>query len=118
MSLGVRVRSARKARNIPIAVLAEKADVCYSYISRIENGSRIPTQRVLLRIADALNVQPSYLLDGNEEVFPSFYNHLPKHLREFVINQENQSWLEAAYQAKEAGLKPQILTSIVQNMPD
>ena len=47
---------ARKARGLTQSVLAEKSGVQQADISRMENGSMIPTMSTFLKLMDALGV--------------------------------------------------------------
>ena len=62
-SLGKRIRELRKARGISQERLAELADVHENHIRRIERGEANPSYLVALRIARALRVKPSELID-------------------------------------------------------
>ena len=62
-SLGKRIRELRKARGISQERLAELADVHENHIRRIERGEANPSYLVTLRIARALGVKPSVLID-------------------------------------------------------
>lgn len=61
MKFGKAIRILRATRNLSQKELSEKIRLDYSYISRIEAGTRVPSTEVLKCIADALAV-PFYLL--------------------------------------------------------
>jgi transcriptional regulator with XRE-family HTH domain len=62
-ALGEQVRAARLRRGHGNAsAFAERAGITRAYLSNIENGHRLPTLDVLLRIADALGTSVSSLL--------------------------------------------------------
>jgi transcriptional regulator with XRE-family HTH domain len=64
LKLAKKIKELRKARNITQEKLAEIAKIDYKYIQKIE-GNSPPALRVdtIDRIAKALNVTPSELLD-------------------------------------------------------
>ncbi len=63
-ALGENVRAERERQNISQRLLAERANVHLTQISALELGKRDPRASMLLVIADALGVQPAFLLDG------------------------------------------------------
>lgn len=54
--IGRRIRETRKAKGISQEVLAERADVSLSCMSRLESGKMMVSVSRLIRIAGALNV--------------------------------------------------------------
>lgn len=60
--LGKNVRKIRIAAGLSQEEIAFRAGLKRSYLSDLERGTRNPTVRVLGRVADALGVQPSRLL--------------------------------------------------------
>ena len=62
-ALGKRIRELRKKRGISQEKLAELASVHENHIRRIERGEANPSYLVVLRIARALGVKPSELVD-------------------------------------------------------
>ena len=61
-SIGLAIMKARQNRGMSQEDLAGIADVARNYISRIENGHVAFSIPVLLKIAEALEVEPSVLL--------------------------------------------------------
>jgi transcriptional regulator with XRE-family HTH domain len=55
--LGKRIQFYRKQRQFSQAVLAEKADISITFLSKIERGIRYPTPETLSGIANALEVE-------------------------------------------------------------
>jgi transcriptional regulator with XRE-family HTH domain len=60
------IKEIRKSRSFSQAALARMAGISQSVLSDIENGKISPTVRVFTKIAKALNVPPSHLLDREE----------------------------------------------------
>ena len=61
-SLGRLLKDTRLARRFSQAVLAKSAGVSAVFISQIESGQRIPSDRVAKRIADALGLPWQHVL--------------------------------------------------------
>ena len=66
MKFGERVRALRKAKGWSLRVLAEKVDVGFTYLSRVENErlnyGDYPSDALIHRLADALNADEGELL--------------------------------------------------------
>lgn len=62
--LGKRIAARRKELGLKQYQLNEKAGLSDKYISCIETGKSIPSIDVLMRICDALETTPDYLLLG------------------------------------------------------
>lgn len=63
ISLGETIRAARKAKGLSQEALAELADIDRSYMGGIERGEHNLAIMSLLKIADALGIKASSLLD-------------------------------------------------------
>ncbi|WP_299465738.1 helix-turn-helix transcriptional regulator [uncultured Microscilla sp.] len=64
MSLGERLKEARKNKKISQQALAEIAKVHYTNIGRYERGDAKPSSEVLNKLAQALDVSPDFLMNG------------------------------------------------------
>lgn len=62
--LGRNVKAARRAKGMSQEALAFEAGMKRSYLSDLERGTRNPSVRALGRLAQALNVDPSQLLEN------------------------------------------------------
>ncbi len=62
-ALGRRVRRIRQEKGLTLKQIEAKVGVSATHISEIERGNTSPTIGALERIADALGVIPSYLID-------------------------------------------------------
>lgn len=58
------IRELRAARGLTQEQLCERAGISVDAVSRIEGGSRVPTLDTLARLARALAVSPSALLEN------------------------------------------------------
>lgn len=65
-ALGRAIKLERVARGMERRNLAEASGVSYPYLSEIESGSKRPSSRALLAIAEALGVPPSSLMGAAE----------------------------------------------------
>ena len=66
VSLGATIRSARKAKGHSQEALAELADIDRSYMGGIERGEHNLAIMNLIKIANALGINASYLLVKTE----------------------------------------------------
>ena len=62
--LGERVRARRQERGWSLEGLAHRAELDWSYLGQIERGRRNLTLVSIVRIADALEVDPAELVGG------------------------------------------------------
>lgn len=62
MQIGERIKSIREFHGVTQAKLAEQINVTPSFISRIENGSSMPSIDYIRSISKALNVPPQDIL--------------------------------------------------------
>lgn len=62
LTIGDRIRDARKNKNWTQEQLAEKLDVTLVYISEIERGLKLPSMPLFIKIIETLDVSADYLL--------------------------------------------------------
>ena len=62
VDLGARIKQQRLAAGLTLAELAERAGFGKAYLSRIENGKKVPPIGTLSRIADVLGIEAAALL--------------------------------------------------------
>ena len=62
--IGRRIARRRKELKLKQAVVEEKADIGYKYLSSIERGVSIPSTEVIMRLAIALDTTPDEFLVG------------------------------------------------------
>lgn len=74
MDFKSRIRILRKAKDLTLRELSSKAGVSVGYLSELERskprGNRV-THETIAKIAKALGVTPSYLLDVNTDPYTS-----------------------------------------------
>lgn len=95
--VGRNVAKARERLGWTQEDLASECGMCLATVSRIERGSSDPTALTIVKLAKALDVEPSYLLSlgGDEE--PSQYRLALKRLKEEKLitpkkSQEESGW--------------------------
>lgn len=74
ITLGEKIKSARKNKRITQKSLAERSDVSTSYISHIENGNSVMSLQVFVTIANELGVSADDLLTGNLNIPSKAYD--------------------------------------------
>ena len=62
-SLGDRVRRTRQEKGLTLKQIEIKVGISATHVSEIERGNTSPTIGALEKIAEALGVLPSYLID-------------------------------------------------------
>jgi transcriptional regulator with XRE-family HTH domain len=68
VEVGKRIREKREELRWTQAQLAEKVEITPNTVSMIETGHSVPSLRILLRFADALEAEPGELLSGPKVV--------------------------------------------------
>lgn len=63
-SFGNKIRHWREVKNWTQDVLANKAGLSLKTISRIESGTRLPSEETILKLAKALEIPPTILVSG------------------------------------------------------
>lgn len=63
MTLGLRIRTLRKAHKLTQQQLADLTEVSRIYIQALESNRRTPSMKLLRRLADKLGVETSDLLE-------------------------------------------------------
>lgn len=91
-----RLRSAREARSMSGAALAELAGVTRAAISQYERGEQTPSPMVLQRIADAMNLPQQHFLATIHSVnAPVFYRSFASALKRSRLRAERRlEWLQ------------------------
>lgn len=64
MSLGIRIKTLRKAARLTQQALADKTDVSRIYIQALESNRRLPSMKLLAKLAQALDVEITDLVKG------------------------------------------------------
>ena len=75
--MGIRIANRRKQLNMKQNVLAEMIDISNNYLSGIECGKENPSLEVFIKLCNALQVTPDYLLLGSMHS-----NNIPQNIAE------------------------------------
>jgi transcriptional regulator with XRE-family HTH domain len=70
--LGARLREWRRLRRLTQEALAERAGLSYKFIGEIERGRGNPTIDTLARLAEALDIDVTDLLDTGRSAEPRY----------------------------------------------
>ena len=62
LTMGDRIKSARKKMNLTQEALAEKVDVTPFYIGELERGVKTPSLDLFIKLIEVLDVSADYLL--------------------------------------------------------
>ena len=62
LTMGDRIREARKKLGFTQDQLSEKLDVTLTYISEIERGLKMPSMQLFIKLVEILDVSADYLL--------------------------------------------------------
>ena len=89
--IGRRIAKRRKKLNLKQAVVEERADIGYKYLSSIERGLSIPSLEVVMRLAKALDTTPDEFLVGTSRTQDETWRNTAEYLRTM-----NQHQLELA----------------------
>lgn len=88
MNIGHVIKILRLQRKMTQEQIALEADMATSNVSRIEKGLRQPSQKVLQRLAIALNTKPSILYAASERPITDISDFLEKEVYEEKIEEE------------------------------
>jgi len=69
-AVGAEIRVLRKARNLTLAILAERCEMSIGYLSQLERGLSSPTIQSLHIISQALGVTPGFLFHDDTTASP------------------------------------------------
>jgi len=62
LSMGDRIREARKKKGLTQERLAEQLDISVEFVGQIERGIKLPSMQVFMRMIEVLNVSADYIL--------------------------------------------------------
>ena len=62
LTMGDRIKEARKNQNLTQEQLAECLDVSVEFVGQIERGLKMPRMQVFVKLIETLNVSADYLL--------------------------------------------------------
>lgn len=79
--IGRRIAKRRKQLNLKQAIVEERADIGYKYLSSIERGFSIPSLEVIMRLAKALDTTPDEFLVGTARMRDETWRNTAEYLR-------------------------------------
>lgn len=91
MNTGERIKRARKNAGLTQKELGDKLSISYQQIGQYENGARNPKKETLQKIADALGVQITDLLDAT--IFITARKRTNETIKELAQEQEELAFL-------------------------
>ena len=62
LSMGDRIREARKKKGLTQERLAEQLDISVEFVGQIERGIKLPSMQVFMRMIEVMNVSADYIL--------------------------------------------------------
>lgn len=62
LTMGDRIKEARKRQKLTQEQLAERLDVSVEFVGQIERGLKLPSMQVFIKLIEALRVSADYLL--------------------------------------------------------
>ncbi len=65
---GNKLMKIRKEKGFTQTSLAKKINSCYTTIAKLERGEYTPSEKYFQKLCDALGVEPSALMDPDEEL--------------------------------------------------
>ena len=93
MSLGNRIKSLRRAHHLTQQKLADKVDVSRIYVQALESNRRLPSMKLLQKLAPALDVELN-------DLFADFSNTKEKPARVQLETMLDSGELEIWYRSK------------------
>jgi transcriptional regulator with XRE-family HTH domain len=113
IDLGLEIRILRERQKLSAKELAERVGLSQSQMSRLEKGQRRIDTRVLERIAQALEVNPSYFFRGDEAPSPGVIPpSQPASIGKTIRAERRQRHLSLEELAERVGRPKAVLESI------
>lgn len=83
MDIGSRIKSLRKAEELTQKDFSKRLCISQSYLSGLENGSEIPTDKLLKLIELEFNVSSDWLYNGIGDMYSMYIDNDRGYLSEF-----------------------------------
>jgi transcriptional regulator with XRE-family HTH domain len=116
VKLGSAIKLSRKEQGLTLKELSEKTELTPGLLSKIENFRTIPSLPVLVKIADALNVQPSKFLEGIGGDSQQNWIRVKKEERTVVEREDNTGFIyETLLDTDCAGINLQAMVVTIQS---
>ena len=118
--LGKKIKEMMKLRGITLSELSNISGLNKGGLSMIinENKNSITTD-TLKKIAEALNIHPSYFLE-DDVIGP---DEILKHItdakdRNFILSHKGAMWIKLTREAAESGLSPEKIRKVINLLQD
>ena len=112
MPLGDKVRAARDRFGWTTQMLAEKAALSQPYISEIENKNKVPSTKVIMRLAAALNVPAEFLLRDDVKTISEM--EIESAVKNKIDSSKYFPYFVTVDEAITAGITPEELSEAIQ----
>lgn len=109
MDYGQKIRYVReKIRDMSLTDLHNKTGLSLSYLSDAENGKCNMSIKALEKVAEALNVSSSYLLDKHNMTLEQLADlnnvELPESIKEYITNQKSLPYISLIQEVDEKNI--------------
>ena len=115
--LSIKIKNARESFGWTQRALADKAGLSSGYIGMVESGKINPSLKALNKIAAALNVESSYLIEKKPGILlDQFNDHLTLKEKEFISQQKNRPWVTLASDLAGEGISPEEIKDLMKTI--
>lgn len=115
--LSLKIKSARESFGWSQRRLAEEAGLSFGYVGMVESGRISPSLKALEKLAKALKVDSSFLLEKEPGMLPDqFKNHLSLKEKEFIAQQKNRPWITLSSELANEGVTPDEIKSLMKTI--
>ena len=112
MRLGDKVRAARERLGWTTHYLAKLVELSQPYISEIENKNKIPSTKVIVRLAAALNVPAEFLLRDDVKTLSEM--EIESALKNKIDSSKYIPYFVTVDEAIAAGVTPEEISEAIQ----
>lgn len=115
LELGKKIKELRIDKDLTARELSERSGVARSLISQLETGKRQSTgMDTISRLAKALDVPLSnFFADKSDSACQAPYKSMDD-FQQFLIREENLTYLDSLRKAQMAGLTPDLLNELIE----
>lgn len=117
MDIGDKIKHIRELRQMSTTELAKTSGLSQSYISALENKVRkSPTIDKVEALSKALRVETDYFLKEDFATPFDILTEVPSELKSFMLDLENMPYMKLSKIAKEQGITPEMLDSLLKTL--
>lgn len=123
IQIGEKLKQARSKLRMTVREVAEKLDVDYSYISKIENEHVTPSLEMVKKLADFYGMSLSEIFSNepdnslstlNEILIINKLNEISETLKQMQQNQVSPEWLEVIEYCQKENLNPKKVLELLK----